>query len=90
MWRDKKIKIYCDNVAVVNAVNSGKARDSILVACARNIWNATFDIDLVVHLRGQENSVAGLLSRWTYTHRDTQTHVRMNTHLDLLLLNYDI
>ena len=66
-WKDKKIEIKCDNMAVVDVIRSGRARDQILAKCARNIWLITsiFNINLVVnHIPGQENTVADLLYRW--------------------------
>ena len=66
-WRDKTIEIKCDNMAVVDVIRSGRARDQTLVKCARTIWLITsiFNINLVVnHIPGEHNAVADLLSRW--------------------------
>ena len=30
--------IKCDNMAVVEALTSGRSKDAILVACDRNVW----------------------------------------------------
>ena len=35
-WKDKKIRVKCDNMAVVEVLTSGKTKDGILGA--RNIW----------------------------------------------------
>ena len=32
-WKDKKIEIKCDNMAVVDVIRSGRARDQILAKC---------------------------------------------------------
>ena len=32
-WEDKRIRIYCDNRAVVDTLNSGRARDAVLATC---------------------------------------------------------
>ena len=67
-WQNKRIEIRCDNMAVVEVIRSGKARDPTLAKCARNIWLLTsiFNIYLVVnHIPGQRNTLADLLSRWT-------------------------
>ena len=37
-WYNRRIKIWCDNLAVVEVLNSGKSRNYILATCARNIW----------------------------------------------------
>ena len=38
LWDDNNVKIQCDNQAVVEVVNIGRARDQILGTCARNVW----------------------------------------------------
>ena len=37
-WQNRKIHVLCDNLAVVEVIQNGKVRDSILVTCACNIW----------------------------------------------------
>ena len=62
-WANKRIKIHCDNKAVVDILTYGRARDSVMATCARNIWllTALYNISLmVVHIEGQKNSVADL------------------------------
>ena len=59
--------IACDNLAVVQVLNSGKTRDLTLAAIARNIQFqvATMNINLkVIHIPGKFNVIADLLSRW--------------------------
>ena len=66
-WQDKKIEIKCDNMAVVDVIRSGRAKDQTLAKYACNIWLITliFNINLVVnHIPGEHNAVADLLSRW--------------------------
>ena len=99
-WANKSIEIRCDNLAVVDVLSSGKARDSIMATCARNIWLlvAIYNINVMVtHIRGRDNSVADLLSRWFQTddnckklQKFVDCPIWMNVHLDLTLLNYDI
>ena len=72
-WSGKKVLIKCDNEAVVSVLRSGKTKDPYLGACARNIWYvcALADIDVqYVHVRGLDNRVADLLSRWTGSGKD--------------------
>ena len=69
-WAGRKVLVKCDNEAVVTVLRSGKTRDPYLGACARNILYvcALADIDIqYVHVRGLDNRVADLLSRWTGT-----------------------
>ena len=46
-WAYSAVKLFCDNLAVVQVVQTRKTRDSFLAACIRNIWllMATYDID---------------------------------------------
>ena len=37
-WSCKKLRIKCDNMAVVDVLTSGKTKDSVLALCAHNIW----------------------------------------------------
>ena len=49
-WANRRIKIYCDNMAVVEVLRNGRARDDVLALMARNIWLicAMFNIHIVV------------------------------------------
>ena len=70
---NKRLQIFCDNKAVVDVLGFDRAKDSILATCARNVWllTAHYNIALVVsHVEGRENTVADLLSRWSYTQED--------------------
>ena len=67
-WAGKLVRCECDNAAVISVIKSGKTRDAVLGAYARNInmLVALFDIELkFVHLPGVCNTVADLLSRWS-------------------------
>ena len=73
IWANKKVRIHCDNLPVVEVLNIGRARDNILATCARNIWllSALYNITLnVTHIAGSDNNVADLLSRWKNTSQD--------------------
>ena len=66
MWRDARIQIHCDNLAVVQVLNSGGSRDLILSTCAHIIWllSALYNITIQFsHIAGVQNTVADLLSR---------------------------
>ena len=65
-WSNKCIHIFCDNLADVEVLTFGRAKDAILAACARNIWllTAIYNVNLVVsNIKGIDNTVANILSR---------------------------
>ena len=62
-----KVAIACDNLAVVQVLNSRKTRDLTLAAIARNtqFQIATMNVNLKVsHIPGKVNVIADPLSRW--------------------------
>ena len=99
-WKDKKIKVKCDNMAVVEVLTSGKAKDGILGTCARKIWmlSALFNISIhIEHISGKSNVIADLLSRFKFDQHSYEllaTYVPnvswLPTHIDLTCLNDDI
>ena len=99
-WANKRIKIWCDNLAVVEVLNSGKSRDDTLATCARNIWmlSAMYNFDILVyHISGKNNIIADLLSRWTNSYQDNEKLHQLlpnatwiNTNIKLTFLNYII
>ena len=99
-WKDSIIEIKCDNMAAVEVIRTGRARDSYLASCARNIWllTAMYNIRLIVnHIPGHHNVMADLLSRWTSTTSQSQklaslvpNYVWIHTHPDLMLLNMSV
>ena len=57
-------KFFCDNLAVVQVVRTGKTRDNMLALCLRNIWLSTASIDLQIdHIQDRANKTADLPSR---------------------------
>ena len=87
-------------MAVVQVLTTGKARDTTLATCARNVWliaalnNIHFQFS---HIPGKSNVLADLLSRWQITNDRFQKldHLIINytwvpTHLTLTSLNYTI
>ena len=70
MWANKSIQIMCDNMAVVEVLTYGRARDSIMATCAQNVWllAAMFNVNIIVcHIKGMDNSIADRFSRWHLT-----------------------
>ena len=67
-WAKQSVRLFCDNIAVVQVLQSGSTLDPYLAAYARNVWllGAKYDIDLTyVCISGKRNKTADLLSRWT-------------------------
>ena len=95
LWANKRVEICCDNRAVVDVLSFGRAKDSVLATCARNVWllAAMYNIDIVVsHVPGITNTAADLLSRWRGTTQDfhrlqqlVDFPVWVDTHIDLTL-----
>ena len=98
-WKNKRIHVFCDNIAVVQVLNTGKARDSILATCARNVWliAAIFNIELKFsHISGKTNVIADLLSRWSMVPDPHEKLKQMlpqykwvDSHIELTALNHD-
>ena len=95
---NRRLQIFCDNKAVVDTLIFGRAKDSVLATCARNVCllTAHYNIALMVsHVEGRANTEADLFSRWSDTPEYHLKDLRpsacwVNTHIDLLLLNYDL
>ena len=52
------IMVYCDNLSVVNALNSGHVRDKLLATCLLEIWfiAAVHEFEIrVCHLSSGDN-----------------------------------
>ena len=100
LWANKHVKICCDNRAVVDVLSFVKAWDLVLETCARNVWllSAIYNITIVVsHVKGTNNVVADLLSKWRGSKEDNDklqhlvdTPIWDDTHIDWTLLNHDI
>ena len=96
LWANTRIRLYCDNQAVVQVLSISNTRDAVLGACARNIWLLTAmynDSMDFTHIAGVQNLVGDLLSRWKYDSARLDTlskfipnSVWMNSHIDLILL----
>ena len=65
-WRQQKIRVHCDNAAVVEVIRAGYAKDPHLMQLLRCIFfvTASFKIMLFpVHVPGVTNKVAHAISR---------------------------
>ena len=78
-WQNSRVYIWCDNMAVVSACQSGKIRDNWLMACCRTLWwvSAVCNLDIVVkHIYGSDNIKADILSRWDLCKDHDNTRVK--------------
>ena len=65
-WEKSQVTIHCDNMAVVQVIQSGKTRNKVLGTCIRNLWliAASRDIKIEIqHIAGVNNVIADCLSR---------------------------
>ena len=65
-WCHSAVDIYCDNLGVVQVVETGRTRDQFLALCVRNIWLLTASLDIqlhIYHVPGVHNIIADTLSR---------------------------
>jgi hypothetical protein len=86
-WNGLNITVYCDNLAVVAVVNSGKTQDSCLAQCVREIWLCTARGEFqlrAVHLTTTENRLADCLSRW-HLHQSAAEQFRQLTSAAVLV-----
>ena len=99
-WKDRKVRVKCDNMAVVKVLTSEKTKDATLGACAHNIWllSALFNISKhTEHISGKSNVIGDLLSRYKFNKQSLdllRAYVPnvswVRTHIDLTCLNYDL
>ena len=79
-WAKQVVRLFCDNSAMVQVLQSGRTKDPYLAACARNVWllAAKHDIQITyVHIAGKKNRAADLLSRWTSSFKDIQELLKL-------------
>ena len=62
LWCHSSIQIFCDNLAVVQVMNTHTTKNLCLSICFRNIWLLAALLQ-VHHVRGKDNAEADLLSR---------------------------
>lgn len=65
-WSREKVEVYCDNEAVVYAINAGRVRDPALMRLLRCLFflTARHDVSLMAsHIAGSANSLADAISR---------------------------
>ena len=59
--------VFCDNLASVTVLNSGRSKDPFLLSCLRELCYISAAGEFQVrarHLEGKDNRIADLLSRW--------------------------
>jgi len=65
--RGKRVVVWCDNIATVWVINTGKTRDSYMQALLRELcyFTAVHDCEIYArHIPGIQNRVPDMLSRW--------------------------
>ena len=65
-WQGQKLVVKCDNEATVQVINSGRANNEFMQACARELifLACKWDFELeAVHVPGEQNTLADWLSR---------------------------
>ncbi|XP_035997645.1 uncharacterized protein LOC118564320 [Fundulus heteroclitus] len=66
LWKRKRISAFCDNMAVVDAINKGRSSSQSLMPFIRSItWQAVTNNFIISarHIPGHSNSAADALSR---------------------------
>ncbi len=95
VWRGCRVTAHCDNMAVVEVVNSGYSRDSVMVQLLRILFfvKARWEVEVkAVHVPGQRNILADALSRknlqlfFSQDPGASRTPVRIPTQLVELLV----
>ena len=69
LWKNKTIRIRCDNESAVMVCNTGKTRDPFLSWCIRQLWFicAQHNVNAQVrHIQGKQNVAADALSRYKF------------------------
>ena len=90
-WQDKKVQIFCDNMAVVEVLTIRRAPVHTLAVCARNVvlLSSLYNIHLTFsHIAGKQNVLADLLLRWepnqwAALQELCPNHVWIDSHIDL-------
>ena len=81
-----KIRLFCDNEATVQVINSGKTRDVFMQCCLREICYLTAEAQCVVravHLPGVQNRLPDLLSRWSLSPKAQDEFRELTSHRDM-------
>ena len=60
----KKIQIFCDNLAVVNALNSDHIQDDSLMACACTPWAIAAEYDITLVYKHSNDMNNDMLTAW--------------------------
>ena len=66
-WQGRRIVVHCDNEVAVTVLNTGRAHNTFLLSCLREIefLAARFEFEIRAnHIPGVENRISDALSRW--------------------------
>ncbi len=97
-FRGLRILIHCDNMTTVIVINSGKAKDPILLALLRELAfvTATGEFEIrALHIPGETNRIPDHLSRWHLNpshrkvfHKLTQDKPLIERHVPASLFHF--
>ena len=82
-----KIRVYCDNGATVQVINSGKTRDAFMQRCLREICYLTAKAQCIVRAVHQ-NRLPDLLSRWSLSAQVQDKFYELTAHRDMVIPLY--
>ncbi len=71
------VNLRCDNAPSVCLLQSGRGRAKRLLTCARQIWNITAKLNIIIHVShipGKSNGLADELSR-AHLSREATTRI---------------
>ena len=86
------VQVFCDNQPSVDALTSGRAKDSVLAACARALClhAAQMDIDIeFTHTPGEGMALPDALSRASLTPKDRQNADLLIKKLSIVRVHVD-
>ena len=75
LWTGSHVRVQCDNLASVCAMNKGSSRSPLFMSCLRELFWLAIKHDFVltaIHLKGELNYMADMISRM---HVPTQSEI---------------
>ena len=82
--RGETIRIWCDNKVSVDSFTSGRAKNTFMSACLRELWWLACTEDMFLswdHIKGEKNVKADVLSRAFNSPSDWHKFVKLEKTL---------